>query len=156
MFIIIYSFPTVRSKVILYFFLFLAKIFERSLSVQHDVRTDVERYHPVLCLRAGATEGSLLEYTLLQAPDKPVSTVRSYLRLSRTIIRKLSWINVAHIFYRSIIFCNSSQRVELLAKKMNELGYSTYFIHSKMLQQHRYVSIIDTIFLASLDLCYLM
>lgn len=38
---------------------------------------------------------------------------------------------------QSIIFCNSSQRVELLAKKMNELGYSTYFIHSKMLQQHR-------------------
>ncbi|OQV21576.1 ATP-dependent RNA helicase cgh-1 [Hypsibius exemplaris] len=38
---------------------------------------------------------------------------------------------------QSIIFCNSTQRVELLAKKITELGYSTYFIHSKMQQQHR-------------------
>ncbi|XP_055338979.1 ATP-dependent RNA helicase cgh-1-like [Paramacrobiotus metropolitanus] len=36
-----------------------------------------------------------------------------------------------------IIFCNSSSRVELLAKKITELGYSAYFIHARMPQQHR-------------------
>ncbi|CAN7946132.1 unnamed protein product [Ixodes pacificus] len=38
---------------------------------------------------------------------------------------------------QSIIFCNSTQRVELLAKKITELGYSCYYIHAKMSQQHR-------------------
>ncbi|KAI6241079.1 RNA helicase [Aphelenchoides fujianensis] len=47
-----------------------------------------------------------------------------------TLFRKLQ-INQA------IIFCNSTQRVELLAKKITELGYSCYYIHSKMAQQHQ-------------------
>ena len=38
---------------------------------------------------------------------------------------------------QAIIFCNSSNRVELLAKKITELGYSAFYIHSKMPQQHR-------------------
>lgn len=38
---------------------------------------------------------------------------------------------------QSIIFCNSTQRVELLAKKITELGYSCYYIHAKMQQTHR-------------------
>ncbi|XP_067676297.1 ATP-dependent RNA helicase cgh-1-like [Haliotis asinina] len=38
---------------------------------------------------------------------------------------------------QSIIFCNSTNRVELLAKKITELGYSCYYIHAKMNQQHR-------------------
>ena len=38
---------------------------------------------------------------------------------------------------QSIIFCNSVQRVELLAKKITQLGYSCFFIHSKMVQAHR-------------------
>lgn len=38
---------------------------------------------------------------------------------------------------QSIIFCNSTQRVELLAKKITELGYSCYYIHAKMNQHHR-------------------
>lgn len=38
---------------------------------------------------------------------------------------------------QSIIFCNSYNRVELLAKKITELGYSCFYIHSKMLQSHR-------------------
>lgn len=38
---------------------------------------------------------------------------------------------------QSIIFCNSVHRVELLAKKITELGYSCFFIHSKMAQSHR-------------------
>ncbi|EKX44688.1 hypothetical protein GUITHDRAFT_71963 [Guillardia theta CCMP2712] len=38
---------------------------------------------------------------------------------------------------QSIIFCNSFNRVELLAKKITELGYSCFYIHSKMQQAHR-------------------
>mmetsp|Transcript_10196 Transcript_10196/g.34729 ORF Transcript_10196/g.34729 Transcript_10196/m.34729 type:complete len:440 (+) Transcript_10196:138-1457(+) len=38
---------------------------------------------------------------------------------------------------QSIIFANSVNRVELLAKKITELGYSCYYIHSRMRQQHR-------------------
>jgi ATP-dependent RNA helicase DDX6/DHH1 len=38
---------------------------------------------------------------------------------------------------QSIIFCSSVQRVELLAKKITELGYSCYYIHSKMAQPDR-------------------
>lgn len=38
---------------------------------------------------------------------------------------------------QGIIFCNSVTRVELLAKKITELGYSCFFIHSRMYQSHR-------------------
>lgn len=38
---------------------------------------------------------------------------------------------------QSIIFCNSVNRVELLAKKITELGYSCFYIHAKMPQEHR-------------------
>jgi len=38
---------------------------------------------------------------------------------------------------QSIIFCNSVTRVELLAKKITELGYSCFYIHSRMEQKDR-------------------
>ena len=38
---------------------------------------------------------------------------------------------------QSIIFCNSTNRVELLAKKITELGYSCYYSHARMLQHNR-------------------
>lgn len=38
---------------------------------------------------------------------------------------------------QSIIFCNSTMRVELLAKKILELGYSCYYIHARMSQEDR-------------------
>ena len=38
---------------------------------------------------------------------------------------------------QSIIFCNSVNRVELLAKKITELGYSCFYIHAKMRQPDR-------------------
>lgn len=38
---------------------------------------------------------------------------------------------------QSIIFCNSTNRVELLAKKITELGYSCFYIHAKMPQTDR-------------------
>ena len=38
---------------------------------------------------------------------------------------------------QAIIFCESAKRVELLAKKIAQLGYSCFYIHSKMAQQDR-------------------
>ena len=38
---------------------------------------------------------------------------------------------------QAIIFCNSTLRVELLAKKITELGYSCFFIHARMQQGDR-------------------
>merc|ERR1719146_631268 len=38
---------------------------------------------------------------------------------------------------QSIVFCNSVNRVELLARKVTELGFSCFYIHAKMLQSHR-------------------
>jgi len=38
---------------------------------------------------------------------------------------------------QSIIFCNSTNRVELLAKKITELGYSCFYSHARMPQPNR-------------------
>ncbi|PQE14417.1 hypothetical protein CJF30_00007018 [Rutstroemia sp. NJR-2017a BBW] len=38
---------------------------------------------------------------------------------------------------QSIIFCNSTNRVELLAKKITELGYSCFYSHARMIQANR-------------------
>eukprot|EP00163_Fabomonas_tropica_P012222 TRINITY_DN2349_c0_g3_i2.p1 TRINITY_DN2349_c0_g3~~TRINITY_DN2349_c0_g3_i2.p1 ORF type:complete len:409 (+),score=119.37 TRINITY_DN2349_c0_g3_i2:327-1553(+) len=38
---------------------------------------------------------------------------------------------------QSIIFCNSTNRVELLARKITDLGYSCFYIHARMPQAHR-------------------
>ncbi|KAJ4463633.1 hypothetical protein C8J55DRAFT_592320 [Lentinula edodes] len=39
---------------------------------------------------------------------------------------------------QSIIFCNSTNRVELLAKKITELGYSCFYSHAKGYRQTRF------------------
>jgi len=38
---------------------------------------------------------------------------------------------------QAIIFCSSANRVELLAQKITRLGFSCYYIHARMAQQHR-------------------
>ena len=38
---------------------------------------------------------------------------------------------------QAIIFCNSTNRVELLAKKITELGFSCYYSHARMKQSER-------------------
>lgn len=38
---------------------------------------------------------------------------------------------------QSIIFCNSVARVELLAKRISDLGFSCMYIHAKMYQKYR-------------------
>ena len=46
-----------------------------------------------------------------------------------------SWLKLQ--INQSIIFCNSTNRVELLAKRITECGYSCFYSHAKMLQAHR-------------------
>lgn len=68
---------------------------------------------------------------------------KSKVHCLNTLFGKVRWL----IAYRadaaqlqinqSIIFCNSTSRVELLAKKITELGYSCFYSHAKMLQAHR-------------------
>ncbi len=38
---------------------------------------------------------------------------------------------------QAMIFCNTTKRVELLAKKITEMGFSCYYTHAKMDQQDR-------------------
>ena len=38
---------------------------------------------------------------------------------------------------QAIIFCNTTKRVELLSKKIIEMGFSCYYIHAKMEQEKR-------------------
>lgn len=47
-----------------------------------------------------------------------------------TLIKKLK-VN------QCIIFCRSMNRVELLARKITKLGFSCFYIHSKMTQSDR-------------------
>eukprot|EP01028_Stygiella_incarcerata_P011035 TRINITY_DN603_c1_g1_i1.p1 TRINITY_DN603_c1_g1~~TRINITY_DN603_c1_g1_i1.p1 ORF type:complete len:404 (-),score=108.87 TRINITY_DN603_c1_g1_i1:418-1629(-) len=55
---------------------------------------------------------------------------RMKIRCLNTLFSKLE-------IYQSIIFCNTVQRVELLAKKIVNMGYSCFYIHSKMPQRER-------------------
>lgn len=38
---------------------------------------------------------------------------------------------------QAIIFCNTTKRVELLSKKITDMGFSCYYIHAKMEQEDR-------------------
>lgn len=59
--------------------------------------------------------------------------VLTYIILFKLILLLTSQLEIN----QSIIFCNSVNRVELLAKKITELGYSCFYIHAKMQQSHR-------------------
>ncbi|XP_016407242.1 probable ATP-dependent RNA helicase DDX6 [Sinocyclocheilus rhinocerous] len=53
-----------------------------------------------------------------------------------TLKGNVGWFSLLQI-NQSIIFCNSTQRVELLAKKITQLGCSCFYIHAKMMQEYR-------------------
>lgn len=55
---------------------------------------------------------------------------------------------------QSIIFCNSTQRVELLAKKITQLGYSCFYIHAKMMQVRLLSLLVRLIQICSICLIY--
>lgn len=74
-----------------------------------------------------------------------VLTVTCELSFKEVIVISRSVICTQVLFFfsaqlqinQSIIFCNSTQRVELLAKKITQLGYSCFYIHAKMMQEYR-------------------
>merc|ERR1711943_117704 len=80
----------------------------------------------------GAHEINLMDQLTLRGITQYYAFVEEKQKLHclNTIFSKLD-VN------QSIIFCNSVNRVELLAKKITEMGYSCFYIHAKMLQSHR-------------------
>ena len=66
-----------------------------------------------------------------------LNTLFSKLAINQSIKECASVISPVDEINQSIIFCNSVNRVELLAKKVTELGYSCFYIHAKMQQANR-------------------
>ncbi|XP_014666986.1 PREDICTED: ATP-dependent RNA helicase cgh-1-like [Priapulus caudatus] len=92
------------------------------LSVEHFMKKNLSDPYEVNLMDELTLKGVTQYYAFVQERQK--------VHCLNTLFSKLQ-IN------QSIIFCNSSQRVELLAKKITELGYSCYYIHAKMAQGHR-------------------
>lgn len=104
------------------------KTYEVTVRNQPNGRAHPAGCNTILCLRRRTTEGPLSQYLILQGLH--ISTILLLQRDPDHIVSQLQ-IN------QSIIFCNSTNRVELLAKKVTELGYSCFYSHAKMLQSHR-------------------
>ncbi|BFZ13695.1 hypothetical protein BsWGS_16734 [Bradybaena similaris] len=92
------------------------------LSVESFMRKHLKNPYEINLMEELTLKGVTQYYAFVQEKQK--------VHCLNTLFSKLQ-IN------QSIIFCNSTQRVELLAKKITELGYSCYYIHAKMNQQHR-------------------
>lgn len=92
------------------------------LEVQNFVQKHCNDYRIINKMRELTLKGVTQFYAFVHESQKVhcLNTLFSRLRINQ-----------------AIIFCNSTQRVELLAKKITDLGYSCYYIHSKMQQQHR-------------------
>ena len=58
-------------------------------------------------------------------------------KVSRSALHRYFCADLQLQINQSIIFCNSTSRVELLAKKITDCGYSCFYSHAKMLQAHR-------------------
>lgn len=91
-----------------------------------SVKNFKERYIP------DAHEINLMEELTLKGVSQFYAFVqeRQKLHCLNTLFAKLQ-INQA------IIFCNSVTRVELLARKITELGFSCFYIHARIMQSHR-------------------
>lgn len=92
------------------------------LTVEHFMKKHMSEPYEVNLMDELTLKGITQYYAFVQERQK--------VHCLNTLFSKLQ-IN------QSIIFCNSTQRVELLAKKITELGYSCYYIHAKMAQAHR-------------------
>lgn len=81
---------------------------------------------------ADAHEINLMEELTLKGVTQYYAYVdeKTKVQCLYTLFKKLN-INQA------IIFCRSVNRVELLAKKITELGSSCFYIHARMQQEHR-------------------
>lgn len=91
-------------------------------TVEHFVRAHMHDPYEINLMDELTLKGITQYYAFVQERQK--------VHCLNTLFSKLQ-IN------QSIIFCNSTHRVELLAKKITELGFSCFFIHAKMRQEHR-------------------
>lgn len=91
-------------------------------SVEQFMRTHMHNPYEINLMDELTLKGVTQYYAFVQEKQK--------VHCLNTLFSKLQ-IN------QSIIFCNSAQRVELLAKKITELGYSCFYIHARMNQHHR-------------------
>ncbi|KMZ62831.1 putative ATP-dependent RNA helicase [Zostera marina] len=97
-----------------------------SATFPESVRSFKDRYLPnafVINLMSEFTLIGITQYYAFVEEKQKVNCLK-------TLFSKLQ-IN------QSVIFCNSVNRVELLAKRITEFGFSCFFIHSKMIQDHR-------------------
>jgi len=92
------------------------------LTVEHFMKRHMKNPYEVNLMDELTLKGITQYYAFVQEKQK--------VHCLNTLFSKLQ-IN------QSIIFCNSTQRVELLAKKITELGFSCFYIHAKMVQAHR-------------------
>jgi len=92
------------------------------LTVEHFMKKHMRQPYEVNLMDELTLKGITQYYAFVQEKQK--------VHCLNTLFSKLQ-IN------QSIIFCNSTQRVELLAKKITDLGYSCYYIHARMAQDHR-------------------
>jgi len=92
------------------------------VTVEQFMRRHLKSAHEINLMEELTLKGVTQYYAFVQERQK--------VHCLNTLFSKLQ-IN------QSIIFCNSTQRVELLAKKIAELGYSCYYIHARMPQPHR-------------------
>jgi len=92
------------------------------LTVEHFMKKHMRTPYEVNLMDELTLKGITQYYAFVQEKQK--------VHCLNTLFSKLQ-IN------QSIIFCNSTQRVELLAKKITDLGYSCYYIHARMAQDHR-------------------
>jgi len=92
------------------------------LTVEHFMKKHMRQPYEVNLMDELTLKGITQYYAFVQEKQK--------VHCLNTLFSKLQ-IN------QSIIFCNSTQRVELLAKKITDLGYSCYYIHARMAQAHR-------------------
>merc|ERR1719394_1130377 len=92
------------------------------LTVEHFMKKHMRDPYEINLMEELTLKGITQYYAFVQEKQK--------VHCLNTLFSKLQ-IN------QSIIFCNSTQRVELLAKKITDLGYSCYYIHARMAQDHR-------------------
>ncbi|KAK8574348.1 hypothetical protein V6N13_016148 [Hibiscus sabdariffa] len=86
-----------------------------------------------------STEYAVAEADKLLSPEfqPSIEQLIRFLPATHQILMFSATFPVTLQINQSISFCNSVNRVELLAKKITELGHSCFYIHAKMLQDHR-------------------
>lgn len=92
------------------------------LAVKHFMTKHLNKPYEINLMDELTLRGITQYYAFVEESQK--------LRCLNTLFSKLQ-IN------QSIIFCNSTSRVELLARKITELGYSCFFSHARMPQDAR-------------------